>query len=125
MNSVPTLRNRRKYRGFRNTRDVFSNESGRSSGSPFVSQALTLARRASWRCPHPSRRADASREGADPDINIFDPARVIDRATFREPALPSDGVRHVPVDGVPVVRDGRLLPGVLPGRPLLAAARRS
>lgn len=34
--------------------------------------------------------------GADADITIFDPARIIDRPTIENPARPSDGVtRHL------------------------------
>lgn len=54
--------------------------------------------------------------GADADLAIFDPARVIDRATFAEPAQYSDGFIHVLVAGTFVVRDGRLVDGVAPGR---------
>ena len=54
--------------------------------------------------------------GADADLVVFDPALVIDRSTYREPTLPPDGIRDVLVNGVPVVRDGRLQEGVRPGR---------
>ena len=50
-------------------------------------------------------------------MTVFDPDRVADRATYDE-LRPSDGVRHVLVAGTPVVRDGRLLPDALPGRPI-------
>lgn len=55
------------------------------------------------------------RVGADADITIFDAARVIDRSTYREPGLPPDGIRHVIVNGVPVVANGQLIDGVAPG----------
>ena len=55
------------------------------------------------------------RVGADADITIFDAARVIDRSTDREPGLPPDGIRHVIVNGVPVVSNGQLVDGVAPG----------
>jgi N-acyl-D-aspartate/D-glutamate deacylase len=60
------------------------------------------------------------RVGADADITIFDPERVIDRATYKEPALPSAGMQHVLVHGVPVVTDGKLVDGVTPGGPVRA-----
>ena len=54
--------------------------------------------------------------GADADIAVIDPARVIDNATFDNPARYSDGFPHVLVGGVFVVRDGKLVAGVAPGR---------
>jgi len=56
--------------------------------------------------------------GADADVVVFDPATVIDRATFAEPATPSAGIHHVLVSGVPVVRDGVLDEDARPGRPV-------
>jgi N-acyl-D-aspartate/D-glutamate deacylase len=61
------------------------------------------------------------RVGADADLVIFDPTRVIDRATYQEPALPSEGIRYVLVNGVPVVQDGVIRDGVAPGRGVRAA----
>lgn len=54
--------------------------------------------------------------GADADLTLFDAATVRDRATFREPALPSAGIVHVLVGGVPVVADGKLVENVFPGK---------
>jgi dihydroorotase len=56
------------------------------------------------------------RVGADADITIFDPARVIDKATFEEPLQPSEGIPFVLVNGVLVVKDSQLVDGVRPGR---------
>ncbi|MBI1816216.1 MAG: amidohydrolase family protein [Deltaproteobacteria bacterium] len=61
--------------------------------------------------------------GADADITIFDPERVIDRATYEEPALPSAGIQHVLIAGVRVVTDGKLVDGVTPGRPVRAPVK--
>jgi N-acyl-D-aspartate/D-glutamate deacylase len=60
------------------------------------------------------------RVGADADLTIFDAARVVDRSTYREPSNPPEGIRHVVVNGVPVVSEGKLVPGVTPGRPVRA-----
>jgi dihydroorotase len=60
------------------------------------------------------------RVGADADLTIFDVVRVVDRSTYREPSLPPEGIRHVIVNGVPVVSDGKLVPGVAPGRAVRA-----
>jgi dihydroorotase len=54
--------------------------------------------------------------GADADLTLFDPDRVLDNATFREPALASGGIEHVLVNGVPVVARGAIVEGVMPGR---------
>jgi N-acyl-D-aspartate/D-glutamate deacylase len=64
------------------------------------------------------------RVGADADLTIFDAAHVIDRATYREPSLPPEGIRFVIVNGVPVVRMGKLVAGVAPGRAVRAPQER-
>jgi N-acyl-D-aspartate/D-glutamate deacylase len=68
------------------------------------------------------KRAPAFREkgrirvGADADITVFDPHRVIDKATFESPLQYSEGIPFVLVNGVPVVKNGQLVEGVFPGR---------
>jgi N-acyl-D-aspartate/D-glutamate deacylase len=56
------------------------------------------------------------RVGADADITIFDPDKVIDRATYEKPEQHSEGIQFVLVNGSMVVSDGKLVQGVLPGR---------
>ena len=58
--------------------------------------------------------------GADADLAVFDPATVIDKATFDKPAQYSEGMRYVLVDGTFVVREGKLQDGVAPGRGIRA-----
>jgi N-acyl-D-glutamate deacylase len=58
--------------------------------------------------------------GADADIDVFDFARITDRATFANPAQPSKGMCWVIVAGVPVVARGQILPQALPGKPIRA-----
>lgn len=60
------------------------------------------------------------RVGADADIAVFDPARVIDKATYEGPLQYSEGIQFVFVNGVAVVKDGQLVEGVFPGRPARA-----
>jgi dihydroorotase/N-acyl-D-amino-acid deacylase len=55
------------------------------------------------------------REGMLADIAIWDPATIIDHATFEKPHQLSTGVRHVFVNGEAVLRDGRHT-GATPGR---------
>jgi dihydroorotase len=56
------------------------------------------------------------RVGADADLVVFDPATVRDRSTYENAAQYSEGIRFVLVNGVPVVRDGALEEGAMPGR---------
>ena len=49
------------------------------------------------------------------DVVVFDPARIRDRATYAKPHQYSTGVRHVLVNGTPVLRNGRHT-GATPGR---------
>jgi dihydroorotase len=58
--------------------------------------------------------------GADADITVFDPARVIDKATYENPAQYSEGIEYVLVGGTPVVMGGKLQEGLLPGQPVRA-----
>jgi len=57
------------------------------------------------------------RPGMFADVVVFDPATITDRATYEQPHQLSDGVRHVFVNGVAVVHDGRHT-GATPGRAL-------
>lgn len=89
------------------------------------------ARRLEARVPE-MRDRGRLRAGAFADITVFDPARVIDRSTYTDSAAYSDGIVHVLVNGVPVVRDGdfddavslhgrRVVIGArMPGRPIRA-----
>ena len=63
------------------------------------------------------------RAGSDADIVVFDPATITDRSSYRDSTRPSAGIRHVVVNGVFVVRDGDIVPGSLPGRPVRADPR--
>ncbi|MCO1653668.1 amidohydrolase family protein [Pseudonocardia humida] len=56
--------------------------------------------------------------GSDADVVVLDPDRLADRATYADGTLPSAGIVHVLVNGTAVVRDGRLVPDALPGRPV-------
>jgi dihydroorotase len=64
------------------------------------------------------RRKGRVKVGADADLVVFDRGTIIDRATYREPTLPPVGIPYVLVNGVPVVRGGRIVDGPTPGRPL-------
>jgi len=55
------------------------------------------------------------RLGADADIVVFDLNKVLDRATYADPTLPSAGIEFVLVNGSVVVERGKIKEGVLPG----------
>jgi dihydroorotase len=55
------------------------------------------------------------RVGADADITVFDPNTVIDKATYERPLQYSEGIQFVLVNGVPVVKDGKLVDGAFSG----------
>ena len=57
------------------------------------------------------------RQGNFADITIFDPATIVDKATYPQPAQLSQGVKYVFVNGQLEFADGKLT-GVTAGRPL-------
>ncbi len=80
------------------------------------------AKRLEARVPNMRKKGRLS-TGADADITIFDPARVIDRSTYREPTLAPLGIQYVIVNGVPVVAAGMAVQGVNPGTAVRAPVR--
>jgi N-acyl-D-amino-acid deacylase len=54
------------------------------------------------------------KKGMKADLVLFDQKRVVDRATFAEPQLFSDGINSVFINGVNVWRDGKAV-GTMPG----------
>ena len=55
------------------------------------------------------------------DLVLFDAASITDRATYADPQQLSIGIRHVLVNGKPIIADGvpvERFPGALPGRAL-------
>ena len=81
----------------------------------------------------PARRLEASvpqmrtkgrlARGMDADIVVFDAARIIDRATYEEPARYSEGVVDVLVNGAVVVRQAAPVATVFPGRAIRRTVR--
>ncbi|MGE0813144.1 MAG: amidohydrolase family protein [Vicinamibacterales bacterium] len=92
---------------------------------PDALRRMTLdpARRLEGRVPEMRDRGRV-RVGAYADITIFDPGTVIDRSSYTDAAVASEGIVHVLVNGVPVVRAGVLdETAVLFGRPVQIGAR--
>ncbi len=58
------------------------------------------------------------------DVVVFDPATITDHATFEKPAQYATGIKHVLVNGVPVIRDGEHT-GAKPGRALWGPGKKS
>ena len=104
-----------------------------SEGSPARSGQLSLGQALAKCSLEPARllqdRVPALRgkgrlqPGGDADIVVFDPDTVTDRASYRHSTRPSDGIRHVLVNGAFVVRDGDLVADARPGRPVRAEPR--
>ncbi|MBT8398190.1 MAG: D-aminoacylase [Gemmatimonadetes bacterium] len=61
------------------------------------------------------RRRGRLEEGYFADVVVFDPARIVDNATFAEPHQYATGVAHVFVNGIQVVSDGEHT-GAKPGK---------
>jgi N-acyl-D-aspartate/D-glutamate deacylase len=63
------------------------------------------------------------REGSYADLVVFDAATVKDNATYEKPHQYPTGIRHVIVNGVPVL-DEKGLTGSRPGRPMYGPGRK-
>ncbi|HXU38930.1 MAG TPA: D-aminoacylase [Blastocatellia bacterium] len=82
---------------------------------------LTLSEAVRKMTSMPAKRLGLSdrgfvREGMKADLVIFDAKRVLDRSTFKEPQLLSEGIERVFVNGEPVWEQGKTtgrLPGVV------------
>jgi dihydroorotase len=79
---------------------------------------LEPARRLERRVPAMAKKGRL-KPGADADLTIFDPATVIDRATYEDATIPSAGIPYVIVGGQPVV-DGGTISSSRPGRAIRA-----
>ncbi len=62
-------------------------------------------------------------EGMFADVVVFDPATIVDRATFDKPHQYAIGMKHVFVNGVQVIKDGEHT-GAKPGRALCGPGKK-
>lgn len=85
-----------------------------SLGAAIEKMTLRPALRMQGRCAD-FKKKGRIQAGADADIVVFDPATVIDRATFEEPARTSLGMEWVLVGGQIAVKNGKLNEGLRPG----------
>jgi N-acyl-D-aspartate/D-glutamate deacylase len=70
-----------------------------------------------------ARRKGRLQEGVDADIVVFDPQTISDRATFEKPMEPSVGVHYLLVGGTVLINNGEMVPGIMPGRPILGPGK--
>jgi N-acyl-D-aspartate/D-glutamate deacylase len=80
---------------------------------------LEPARRLERRVPSMAAKGRV-KVGADADLTVFDPATVVDRATYEDATIPSAGIPFVIVQGQVVV-DGGTVTASRPGRAIRAA----
>jgi N-acyl-D-aspartate/D-glutamate deacylase len=79
------------------------------------------ARRLEARVPSMARKGRV-KVGADADLTIFNPATVIDRATYEDATIPSAGIPYVIVGGQVVVDNGTVT-AARPGKAIRAPTR--
>jgi cytosine/adenosine deaminase-related metal-dependent hydrolase len=96
----------------------------REEGAPLAEAVrrctLLPARVLEGSCPAMRTRGRVQ-PGSSADVVVFDAERITDQATYADSTRPSSGVRYLLVDGEPVIRDGELVAGARPGRPITAS----
>jgi hypothetical protein len=62
-----------------------------------------------------ARRKGRLQEGADADVVVFDPSKIVDRSTYEMPNVASTGMRFVIVGGVLLIDQGKLVSNTYAG----------
>ncbi len=88
---------------------------------PDAIRRMTLepARRLEDRVPSMAQKGRIQ-VGMDADVTVFNPETVIDRATYLDATIPSEGIEFVLVNGTPVVDGGELVTGTRSGHAIRA-----
>jgi len=84
--------------------------------------SLLPARRVEGVAPQMAKKGRVQ-VGADADLTLFDPATIIDQATYQRGDQPSAGITHVLVAGSFVVRDRQIVEGACPGQAIRGGRR--
>ena len=79
---------------------------------------LEPARRLEQRAPMMAAKGSI-KVGADADLTIFNPKTVIDKSTYEDATIPSEGIPYVIVEGKVVVDSGKVT-AARPGRAIRA-----
>jgi len=69
-----------------------------------------------------ARRKGRLQEGADADVVVFDPNKIVDQATYQMPKAASTGMKYVIVNGAVLVDQGKLVPNTYPGTAICRTA---
>ena len=85
--------------------------------------SLAPARRLETRVPAMKNKGRL-RPGADADLVLFDPEKILDHATYEQSSLPSTGIHHVLVNGTFIVKNGQFVEATHPGQPIRAPLSR-
>lgn len=81
-----------------------------------IAKCTILPARVIEGCAPQMRRKARLQEGCDADIVVFDLDTLADRADFHAMNRPSEGVRHLLVNGTPVIAKGALITDAAPGK---------
>ena len=73
-------------------------------------------------CAPQIRKKLRVQEGCDADLVVFDLQTLTDKADFENMNQPSEGVRYLIVNGVPVIFEGQLDTDAAPGKAIRRAA---